>query len=147
LPKLKITDKQYIEAATRKRGRPFGAVSQVTIQAKALAMASGLLPHELLLDWARGEPMRVPQADGSVEDVFLTVDQRIDVAKAAAPFYSPRLAAATVDLNAQVGYQAMSDSELDDKLNRLLSLVDKSVDNSITDLEALPVNVLSDSEC
>lgn len=118
MPILKVKNGDYIEQAARKRGRPFGAVSAVTIKSKALAMGSGLLPHELLLDWARGEPV-MQRVDGANTEVYLSVDQRIDCAKAAAPFYSPRLQAVQANITGGLELEAMSDAELDAKLLRL----------------------------
>ena len=60
------------------------------------AKKSGLLPHEWLLQVARGEPVlhHVINAKGKYEEtlVYPPMDMRIDAAKAAAPYYAPKLA-------------------------------------------------------
>ncbi len=66
-------------------GRKLGVPNKKTQQAVAAAQAHGLLPHEFLLAVAQG---RADVLDGEVP----SLDQRIDAAKAAAPFYAPKLA-------------------------------------------------------
>jgi len=65
-------------------GRKPGSVSRMTQLAREKAASTGELPHEFLLRVARGDAV-----DGAVP----TLAQRIDAAKAAAPYYAPRLAA------------------------------------------------------
>lgn len=60
------------------------------MKAREEAAKAGMLPHELLLAISRGEVI-----DGYVPSFA----ERVDAAKAAAPFYAPKLAA--VDVNAQ----------------------------------------------
>ena len=86
-------------------GRPKGSTQKVTTKAREEAMASGLLPHEWLLKVSRGEP--VTQKSWKVtydskgkekgielveEEYYADFATRIDAAKAAAPYYAPRLA-------------------------------------------------------
>jgi len=83
-----------------------------------IASMSGKLPHEILLDIARGEPIVhkvwvskrdkkgnvIRDEDGHeiqelVERIhYADFAMRVDAAKAAAPFYAPRLAAQQVNL-------------------------------------------------
>lgn len=68
----------------RRGGRKPGVPNKKSAERIAMATATGMLPHEFLLAVARGEP---------VGDHIPTFDQRVDAAKAAAPYYAPRLAA------------------------------------------------------
>lgn len=113
-------------------GRPKGSVQKITAQAREEAKATGLLPHEWLLKVARGEPIEQKRwvikhdKKGNVISKELVTDivypdlpMRQDSAKAAAPYYAPRLAAQTVDMNATMGLHKLSDEELDAKLSVL----------------------------
>lgn len=75
-------------------------------------METGLLPHEWLLKVSRGEGIVhkrwVVQYDKNgkekskelvEEEVYADFPTRIDAAKAAAPFYAPRLAVQTVSVS------------------------------------------------
>src|SRR5579885_862765 len=78
-------------------GRPKGARNKRTRQMIEDAQSKGLLPHEVLASVARGEGMLCSLFDedgqpvGQPFMVYPSLDQRIDAAKAAAPFYAPRL--------------------------------------------------------
>ncbi len=123
-------------------GRPKGSVQKITTQAREEAKASGLLPHEWLLLVARGEPIEQKRWDikydkkGNVVSKELVTDivypdmpMRQDSAKAAAPYYAPRLAAQTVDMTATMGMHKLSDEELDARLMLLAKqLVKTEVD-------------------
>lgn len=94
----------------RGRGRPEGSMNRLAREAREKAAATGLLPHEILLSMARGEPQtefRV-DADGKVTEklVALSIDQRMDSAKAAAPFYAPKINSVEVTTG-------ISDADLD----------------------------------
>lgn len=95
-------------------GRPKGALSKVTAKAKQAAMETGLLPHEWLLKVSRGEPIvhkrwkieyfkTGPKAGTEKsrtlieEEVYTEFSTRLDAAKAAAPFYAPKLAVQVVN--------------------------------------------------
>jgi hypothetical protein len=68
-------------------GRKPGAPNRANQERIEAAKAAGLLPHEILLAVARGE------------DVFgstPTTSERLDAAKAAAPYYAARLASVEV---------------------------------------------------
>lgn len=93
-------------------GRPKGALSKVTAKAKQAAMETGLLPHEWLLKVSRGEGIKQKRwvvkydAKGNEksrelveEEVYADFPTRIDAAKAASPYYSPRLAVQTVSVS------------------------------------------------
>ena len=93
-------------------GRPKGALSKVTAKAKQAAMETGLLPHEWLLLVSRGEGIKHKRwvvkydAKGNEksrelveEEVYADFPTRIDAAKAAAPFYAPKLAVQTVSVS------------------------------------------------
>lgn len=97
-----------------KGGRPEGAMSKLAKEAREKAEQTGLLPHEILLDMARGNPQLVYEQDGDTviqKYVSLDVDQRRDAAKAAAPYYAPKIS--TVEVITGVG-----DDELDAIIKR-----------------------------
>lgn len=92
-------------------GRPKGALSKVTAKAKQAAMETGLLPHEWLLMVSRGEGIKHKRwvvkydkqgkevsRDLVEEEVYADFPTRIDAAKAASPFYAPKLAVQTVSV-------------------------------------------------
>jgi hypothetical protein len=92
-------------------GRPKGALSKVTAKAKQAAMETGLLPHEWLLKVSRGEGIvhkrwvvkydkRGKELSRELveEEIYTDFTTRLDAAKAAAPFYAPKLAAQSVTL-------------------------------------------------
>lgn len=119
-------------------GRPKGSVSKMTLRAREAAMAAGLLPHEWLLKVSRGEPVEQKRWKvtydklGNEKSHELVVEQyyadfctRVDAAKAAAPFYAPKLAAQTVSLGVSgaVGLHNLSEEELNNKLAQLMGEV------------------------
>jgi hypothetical protein len=81
-------------------GRPKGAVSRMTQKAREEAAAVGMLPHEFLAAVARGE-----EIDGHLP----TFEERVDAAKAAAPFYAPKLAATQVTASITRSHEDMLD--------------------------------------
>lgn len=95
-----------MEEARRGKGRPPNSTNRMSMAAREAAARTGLLPHEILLSIARGEPQRlqVPTGkklkDGSpdLEErwVGVTLEDVRDAAKAAAPFYAPKMS--TVEL-------------------------------------------------
>lgn len=115
-------------------GRGKGTQQKVTTQARLEAAQSGLLPHEWLLKVARGEP--VPHTKWKItyhaktgvelkrelvhEEYYADFDRRIDAAKAAAPFYAPRLATQTVTVHGNLGLTKLTDDELKDELLALI---------------------------
>lgn len=95
----------------RGRGRPPNSTNRMSMAARQAAAATGLLPHEILLSIARGEPqlLRVPDpATGDVSErlVGVTLEDIKDCAKAAAPYYAPKLS--TVET-----IQGVTDDDLD----------------------------------
>ena len=93
-------------------GRRKGRKQTVSNQARKEAAAAGLLPHEWLLKVSRGEPIPHKQwkivydTKGNelsrelVEvEVYADFATRIDAAKAAAPYYAPRLSAQQMKLD------------------------------------------------
>jgi hypothetical protein len=92
-------------------GRPKGTLAKVTAKAREAAAKTGLLPHEWLLKVSRGEGIKQKRwvvkydAKGNEksrdlieEEVYADFPTRIDAAKAASPYYAPRLAVQTVSV-------------------------------------------------
>ncbi|WP_139224878.1 hypothetical protein [Dokdonella immobilis] len=79
-------------------------MNKISKRAREAAAKTGELPHEFLLRIARGEKI------GEHEPTF---QERVDAAKAAAPYYAARLGA--VDVNAKVRTAARSLRELSDE--------------------------------
>jgi hypothetical protein len=93
-------------------GRKKGTLAKVTAKAREAAMETGLLPHEWLLKVSRGEGIKHKRwvikydtkgkevsRDLIEEEIYADFPTRIDAAKAASPFYAPKLAVQTVSLN------------------------------------------------
>lgn len=112
-------------------GRKLGAVQKVTNQAREEAAKTGLLPHEWLLKVARGEPIEQTfwkdelDARGNfkgkklvTEEVYPSLEMRADSAKAAAPYYAPRLATQVITLR---GREDLLNSMTDDQLEKAIS--------------------------
>ena len=92
-------------------GRPKGRINSVTAEARKAAAESGMLPHEWLLKVSRGEPIEqkrwkiIYDKQGNekgreliTEEVYADFPTRIDAAKAASPYYAPRLAVQNVSI-------------------------------------------------
>ena len=91
-------------------GRKPGSASRMAVESRRKAQETGLLPHEILLSMARGEPQREVMVDPNtgmvlrhpdtgeelVRYVNLDVEQRRDAAKAAAPYYAPKISTVEV---------------------------------------------------
>lgn len=93
-----------------KGGRPKGAMSKIAEESRAKAMATGDLPHEFLLRIARGEVIYRDDVapDGTTvrtKEVY-DFEARKDAAKAAAPYYAPKIS--TVEV-----IHGVPDNELD----------------------------------
>lgn len=86
----------------RPPGRPKGVANKASRETRERAAASGLLPHEFLLSVVRGE------AIGGYVPSF---GERLEAAKAAAPFYAPKLSAVEATL-LHKPVERMSDEEL-----------------------------------
>ena len=102
-------------------GRPIGAVSRVSATARAAAANTGELPHEFLLRIARGD-----EIDGQKS----SLKDRIDAAKAAAPFFAPRHASQEV----KVSTLSQFSSEEECKREIIEGLRDVSADGSLDDM-------------
>jgi len=97
-----------------KPGRPVGSMNKLAADSIEQARLKGLLPHELLLMVARGEPMhRLVVKRGLIieEPEAYDFQTRIDAMKAAAPYYAPKIS--TVEVIAGV-----SDEQLDELIAR-----------------------------
>lgn len=101
-------------------GRKPGSTNRMSAAARTAARESGLLPHEILLSIARGEPqvLKVPAGrneDGSYEFeeklVGVDLESIKDAAKAAAPYYAPKLS--TVET-----LQGVTDDDLNEFIAR-----------------------------
>ena len=89
----------------RAPGRPRGALNKTSREQRDRAAESGLLPHEFLLAVTRGE---------TIGDYVPTFQERLEAAKAAAPFFAPKLSAIDANLiTSQVPLDSMTDEELE----------------------------------
>jgi hypothetical protein len=79
-------------------GRKAGARNKRTAAAIEAAQANGQLPHEFLCAISQGK-----EIDGHVP----TFAERLEAAKAAAPFYAPKLANIDQNLRGHLGYIAI----------------------------------------
>jgi len=98
-----------------KAGRPLGSMNKLAAQAIEQAKLQGLLPHELLLSVARGEPMyRMVVKRGLIieEPEAYDFQTRVDAMKSAAPYYAPKIS--TVEV-----ISGVPDDELDAIIARL----------------------------
>ena len=98
----------------RKRGRPKGSVGKLSLAAREAARLTGELPHEFLLRVTRGEviaqPMRLDSGETRTVYQIPDLPMRVDAAKAAAPYFAPKLSAV----------QFLSQST-DDELDQLIA--------------------------
>lgn len=94
-----------LAAQAKASGKAARAKFDAKVESRRLASASDKLPHELLLEWARDED--------------LTVETRIDCAKASAPYYAPRLQAIATQVSGQIDVSSLDDAAL---LSRITSL-------------------------
>lgn len=110
-PRVRLQDADF----KRGRGRPTGSINRLARESRERAEETGALPHELLLQWARGEPMtrKVPGDDSNADDPSTWITQYIptepddmrDCAKSAAPYFAPKILA--IEMTA-----GLSDAEL-----------------------------------
>jgi len=86
-------------------GRKLGGVNKMSKQAREEAAKTGELPHEYLLRISRGE---------KIEGYTPTFTERMDAAKAAAPYFAPKLSTTSVDarIRGALPVQEMTDAEL-----------------------------------
>ena len=97
-------------------GRPPGAINRLAKEARDKAAATGVLPHEFLLMIVRGEPIFRIEIEPSTGKKIHVLEQydfeaRRDAAKAAAPYYAPKIS--TVEV-----INGVSDNELDQIIAR-----------------------------
>lgn len=100
-------------------GRKPNSMNKMSQEAREQAKLTGLLPHEILLSMARGEPQVVIDVDvdsGRVTKRYeaVSLEKRLDSAKAAAPYYAPKIS--TVEVISGVG-----DHDLDQLIAQLAS--------------------------
>ena len=120
-------------------GRPKGSRQKLTTQARADAMAMGLLPHEWLLKITRGEAIeqrsyivkrdrngKIKSKELVIEDVYPNLEQRIDCAKAAASYYAPKLS--TQQVTASLGLSANPD-EVQEVASKILGAIAAALPN------------------
>lgn len=116
-------------------GRKPGPKKLVSELSQAEAKLAGILPHEWLLKVVRGDPIEQSYTVDVIDKAGLVIGQEVktrtiypdiamrhDAAKAAAPFYAPRLATQVITLRGR-----------EDVLNQL---TDDQLDAAIRDLEA-----------
>jgi hypothetical protein len=89
----------YPKSGGRKAGTPNKRTQELIDNAEG----AGLLPHELLAAVARGE---------EIDGVVPTFEQRIDAAKACAPYFAPRLSNSNVTQRTFTSLTEISDEEL-----------------------------------
>lgn len=94
-----------------KIGRPEGSMNKLAREAREMAVKTGRLPHEILLDLARGHTVEQQVKDpetGKTTTRYLVPDLETikDAAKAAAPYFAPKIS--TVEV-----IHGVSDDELD----------------------------------
>lgn len=91
-------------------GRQKGTPNRKNAETIARATEAGMLPHEFLAAIARGEMI------GDHEPTF---EERMDAAKAAAPFFAPKLASTQVTASITRSHEDMLD-ELDSEADEIL---------------------------
>lgn len=104
---------------TKTIGRPPGSAQKLAIESRLRAQMTGELPHEFLLRVARGELIKGQAWDPVRQcavDVYESADlaTRIDAAKAAAPYYAPKLQSVEV-------VSTLFGNATDDDLDRLIT--------------------------
>lgn len=114
-------------------GRKPGSKLAMSELSQAEAKLAGILPHEWLLKVVRGEPIEqnytvdVLDKKGNIigqevmtKTVYPDLPMRHDAAKAAAPYYAPRLATQVITLKGREDLLGqLSDAQLDDAIKDL----------------------------
>lgn len=100
-------------------GRPPGLKNRLSQTNVEMARATGLLPHEILLSFARGEPQIhrvVNPVTGDVTEhtIYPDPEMRLTAANMAAPYFAPKLAQVQ-----HKGVQKSADQVSDDELLRI----------------------------
>lgn len=98
-------------------GRPRGTINKFSAEIVEKASSAGLLPHEILLSFARGEKqiertVNPITKEVTEHEVYPPAEMRLQAANMAAPYFAPKLA--QVQHRGSVGRTAdsMSDDEL-----------------------------------
>lgn len=103
LDKSKLPKRKTPAAFRNPNGRPVGSKNRTTkIVENLLKMKKdGELPHEFLLRVVRGEKIKQgpPDQYGVAQYVYPELSERIECAKAAAPYFAPRLSTIEVVKN------------------------------------------------
>lgn len=105
----------------RAPGRPRGALNKASREQRERAATSGMLPHEFLLAVTRGE------AIGGYVPSFA---ERLEAAKAAAPFFAPKLSAVEASVMHKPMHQ-MTDDEL-------LALIEVHAEDELAAMRSKP---------
>ncbi|MCG7873180.1 MAG: hypothetical protein ABW121_19000 [Candidatus Thiodiazotropha sp. 6PLUC7] len=98
----------------RKRppGRPKGSKNRFSQKsAENLAKKVGMLPHEFLAELALSHSIKIDR-----EEIKPTLNQRVNAAKAAAPYYAPKLHSVTLK---EVDPREMSQEMILDELKEM----------------------------
>ena len=127
-----------------KGGRPPGSLNRLAKEAREKAAATGILPHEFLLKIVRGEPIfrtEVNLATGEkmvIQEVY-DFDARRDAAKAAAPYYAPKIS--TVEV-----INGVSEYELDQIIERAAAEAGISLGNGGESTESQSTHSTGESD-
>lgn len=127
-----------------KGGRPPGAISKLSREAREKAAATGILPHEFLLKIVRGEPIfrteihPITGAKVIIQETY-DFDARRDAAKAAAPYYAPKIS--TVEV-----INGVSEYELDQIIERAAAEAGISLGDGGESTESQSTQRTGDSE-
>lgn len=121
-------------------GRPKSRVTKVKEAAAEGARENGMLPHEWLLEVSRGKPVqhKIGTRDAKTGKVIyesVTIypdfETRIDAAKAAAPYFAPRLATQNVNMKGSFGVGVLDPSSLKNmsttELDNMITLIGKAL--------------------
>ena len=106
------------KGTTKTGGRKKGTPNKVSRATVLQARRTGELPHEFLLRLMRGRDKFktvVVLADGKTKELMRlpTLPERFDAARAAAPYYAPRLVASIVEGNANHQHHHVTESVSD----------------------------------
>lgn len=97
------------------RGRPQGAITRISREMIAREMAKGELPHQFLMRVVRAEDefivSEVENQDGTrhIYKRRPVLDERIEAAKAASPYFAPRLSESKVKASGTIGIGDLKD--------------------------------------
>jgi hypothetical protein len=117
-----VTRKMLVKANARPRGRPKGSKPGLTkINNFIQRMQSGMLPHEMLLEACQTGVVKLWDVEAQAKVAIpLNVDQWIDVAKYAAPYYASRHATIAIERAPPA-----TDSELERESRLLFEMIER----------------------